>query len=732
MIIYDLDADSISIQFGNLTWPDTSFLPHAVDVNNDTIFVVLGYAGNPNTQYTPCAYLLNISNSSLYVLDTWSYKAPRNTSWQADITNWDADVYYAKYDMSVSMNNDQNQVLLGIQIVNTIVILGIDRTNDTFMLPPQTLSNGKSIGMGKAVGWLDTNLAVVLVNTYSFSYVWSSSQIFVYNVSIFNNFTVVAILPNIQQALVPALGPELLSLVITQNGTMVILDSDGDYYVLLPTPTGLYSDSSTRSSSSSQPCIAGTFTALSSILPCSLCPSGTTTNGLTGQSSCIPCDSNAFCPLGAASGNINISSPLLQNINQVYTYPKSPQSTRFDNILIQNILVIHSASSSHCLLVSPLFWAIIVILIGVVVWLILFIVKHSVTNPHGKKTRQQVKRFLKKTDLIGEGEMVIGGLFSFAILVLVIFAYTFSYNYFRRYPIEQVNDNASFACDPTLANAQFSSGLMTTAIPPNEIEAPIFTLLDNQQFTLYIEFVNTLFKCTDITATQIKDTNIGMTISTCNDDDDSVSISLLLPSHGMTMQVLLTGTNTIGGLQMRLEGAEAEEENESLEANYKLADLASAQAFNVSGHLLTQQPSCTLQLTKVINQTYPLTEDEDTEFSAIWLPSFSANLDQMFVDEDEYIRATSANTILSIVINETPYYMLNVQKPITDEDELIFTNLLFTIVCLEIFGLGFLIFKLIIIPLFRRLLNYCRRHKTEEDKPAHSTFDLPKTSMCRL
>ena len=249
---------------------------------------MLGYIGDSNIQYTPCGYLLNVvTNSALHVLDTWLYTAPTNTSWQAGLTNQDADTYSAKYDMSVSMNNDQDQVLLGIQVVNTIVLFDINRTTNTFSLPPQTLSNGRSIGMGKAVGWLDVDLAVVLVNTYSFSYIWSSSQIFVYNVSIPDSFVIEAILPNIQQTLVPTFGPELLSLVITQNGTLTMLNSNGNYYILLPSPAGSFSDSSSRSTSSSKPCIAGTFTSQSNVLPCSLCPSGSTTNGLIGQSSCV-------------------------------------------------------------------------------------------------------------------------------------------------------------------------------------------------------------------------------------------------------------------------------------------------------------------------------------------------------------------------------------------------------------------------------------------------------------
>jgi hypothetical protein len=726
LLIYDLDNDIVSSQLGNVTWPDTSFLPHAVDISHDFLIVVLGYVGDSSTKYTPCAYLLNISNSTFNVLDTWLYTPPTNTSWQASLTNWDADVYAPKYDMSVSINNIGNQVLFGIQIINTILIINIDRINRKFGSSLQTLSNGKAIGMGKTVDWIDTNLTLVLVNTYSLSYIWSSSQIFSYNVTLPNTLVVQSIFPNIQQALTSVFGPILLSFVITKNGTVVMLDSDGNYYILLPSPAGSFSDTSSGTYSSSSPCIAGTFTSQSGIFPCSLCPSSTTTAGLIGQFSCVPCENDTFCTLAAAFGNISLSSSILMNINQARAYPVSPQSTRFDNILIENMFKIQSPSTNNCIVVSPLFWTVIVISIGLFTWIVLFIFKrHIKDHPMGKKTFQQIKRFLKKTDLIGEGEMVIGGLFSFGIIVLVIFAYLFSGSYLNRYPIETVTGDAKYACDKTLTNAQFGSGLMALGVPPDEPAVPMFTMLDAQPFTLYIDFINTLFKCTDVSVIQVKDINLPISISSCNNSDSIISFSLLLPSHTVTLQVTLAGINTIGGVRIGLEGPGGDSENATLNSAYTLADLSFAQTLSMSGRLLTQQPSCTLGLTKIINRTYSLEEDGETEFSGLWLPTISGTLDQMFIDASEYNYATSTSTIFSLVISEGSSYVLNVERPITDEDELIFTNLLFTILCLEIFGLGFLIFKLIIIPLIKRVVGYCCHRETSTEKSCTENVDLP-------
>jgi hypothetical protein len=370
-----------------------------------------------------------------------------------------------------------------------------------------------------------------------------------------------------------------------------------------------------------------------------------------------------------------------------------------------------------------MFWTVIVLSFGILVWIIMFIVKRCVTNPKGKKAHQQMEEVLKQTDFIGEGEMVLGGLFTFAILVLIIFAYTFSNSYLYRYPIEEISGGASFACDETLSNAQFSSGLMALAIPPNDNEIPMFTMLDDQAFTLYIYFINTLFKCEDITVTQVKDIDLPMQMSSCNVNGSSVFFSLSQLPHTVSLQVSLADTNTIGGIRIGLEGPGLETENDTLESAYTLANLSFAQTLSASGSVLTQQPSFTLQLTKVINRTYSLEAEGVTEFSGIWLPIISGNSDQMFVDASEYKYGTSSNTILSIVFSETSSYMLNTQRPIADQDEIIFTDLLFTILCLEIFGLGFLIFKLIIFPIFKGILGYCRR-ETPPEKSGTDDIEL--------
>ena len=70
-----------------------------------------------------------------------------------------------------------------------------------------------------------------------------------------------------------------------------------------------------------------------------------------------------------------------------------------------------------------------------------------------------------------------------------------------------------------------------------------------------------------------------------------------------------------------------------------------------------------------------------------------------------------ASTTITIIISETSYYIQNHQSLIAKQSEIIFHNLLFTIVCLEIFGLIFLLFKLAFLPLIHIIGQHFKNDK---------------------
>jgi hypothetical protein len=177
------------------------------------------------------------------------------------------------------------------------------------------------------------------------------------------------------------------------------------------------------------------------------------------------------------------------------------------------------------------------------------------------------------------------------------------------------------------------------------------------------------------------------------------------------VQVFVDDVNTIGGLSIGLSGDGQESEI------YTLKELHFYQGFSKNGFLLSQTLPVTLAVTKVINETKPIVGEESI-FTGIYVPKFTVDMNSLFSSIDQYIRSSSTATNLTISITETPYYVKNLQEPIARQFEIIFRNLLFTIVCLEIFGLVFIINVLAFKPLYRVIKRKCLgdKEKTPSNK----------------
>lgn len=126
--------------------------------------------------------------------------------------------------------------------------------------------------------------------------------------------------------------------------------------------------------------------------------------------------------------------------------------------------------------------------------------------------------------------------------------------------------------------------------------------------------------------------------------------------------------------------------------------------------VLAQSTVFPIELTQIVNQTDPLNSDGLSVFSAIWSYSFSVDSDQLFTNENRYTFFYRTQTNISVTIDQNIFYISNLQQPIARQTEIIFHSLLFTIVVLEVFGLIFLVVKLLFIPVFRIILDHLR-HK---------------------
>ena len=723
VVVFDpTNTSQLNIWPGNVTWPHSSFSPHAVDISGSGRYgVIAGFIANianKTAKYVPMIYLLNFNSSAtpqhqMTVVNRYQ-PMPNPDTWQDLLTNSDANVYSAKYDMSVSID-DQGKVLVGMQFINRVFFLSVDGINPINLTYINRHTNGRSLGNGKSVAWLNDGIAAVLVNVYTLNYQWSHSQVFLFDIyrdGYVSTTIPISVFPNSHQLLPSRFSPIFLN-VVSSPSSLALLDIKGNILVFSPTPAGFYPSVQDTGSmpivTSPVVCSVGAYKNRSGIQDCTLCSTGTKNPG-NSNTRCVACGEESFCPLGSVA---DVPPLALKDIFQVKPYPHSPESVIFDEILLHNMFHI---GSGRCVLVSPLFWALIVAGIVITVIVITEILKLYFDHPRSRMLRSTLKTVFRHTDLICEGEYWVGGLASFSVIVLVSFSYAFSNAYLKQYPIEG-SSPSYFACDTSLRNAKFETNVQSLSIPFTEAEKEMFYLLNQQNFTLHVDFVNTLITC-DVISIQALFGLIWSTIRwlDCNNTNSILTLSILLPYQHISVRILLSDAKTIGGLRIGLSSP-----GHAKILNYVLEELHFYQSFSKVGYLLSKTLPVTVDITKIINETKPMT-GEESEFGGIYVPTFTVDPNSLFVSNDQYVVSSMAETALTIVIIETPYYVKNMQEPIAREPEIIFRNLLFTVVCLEIVGLVFIFYVLVIKPIHGCCMKKDgtdRKETTEKKKQAN-------------
>jgi len=182
---------------------------------------------------------------------------------------------------------------------------------------------------------------------------------------------------------------------------------------------------------------------------------------------CIPCEVDAFCPLGS-SGSVGFSN--FSSYTQTFNYPDSPDIDNYDDLLLLKFANFNTQKGARCLLVTPLFWSVLISAVTLLVWFAMFLLKNG---PFRRRStalsshRKRVKVLLKHMDLITEDERWIGGLASFIILGTIGFTCWFAADYLHIYPIETSND-AYASCDAkNERNAQFDNALQLPLSDPS-------------------------------------------------------------------------------------------------------------------------------------------------------------------------------------------------------------------------------------------------------------------------
>jgi hypothetical protein len=177
-------------------------------------------------------------------------------------------------------------------------------------------------------------------------------------------------------------------------------------------------------------------------------------------------------------------------------------------------------------------------------------------------------------------------------------------------------------------------------------------------------------------------------------------ISCNLTANIATISINISSSQSIGGVRIGLSAPAI------VNQNSEAKELFFATSFTMSNQTMSQEPYFNVELIQVINETRPLSVNEVSQYSGLWIPVFITDNEQNFYTASEFTSYhTNYSTILTIDITEAAYYVYNVEKPITKTTSAIFKNVLFASMCLEIFGFAFLIFKLAIIPLVRLIIS---------------------------
>jgi hypothetical protein len=155
--------------------------------------------------------------------------------------------------------------------------------------------------------------------------------------------------------------------------------------------------------------------------------------------------------------------------------------------------------------------------------------------------------------------MWIGGTVSAGIIVFLAFSYAFSSAYYERYPIEKVGSNPWFGCHNDTRNAKFRSSMQVVQLTHlTEDILDIYTMLDEQPFTLIIDLINTAFTCNDSIVMQriFSHKLMPLKITSCNSsyNESIISLNIPLPGRAMSLQLILPGVRTVGVIRIGLKG----------------------------------------------------------------------------------------------------------------------------------------------------------------------------------
>ena len=489
---------------------------------------------------------------------------------------------------------------------------------------------------------------------------------------------------------------------------------DGTYsssaFILSTSPPGKFSGLPSRYLSTdifistSQPCPMGTHRNTTSWGPCLICPPNMKSgSGMT----CEPCPTTNKSTRCFRAAIEEIEMENLTSHTQAYRYPESSDSTEYDDLLLSNIFQL-STVNVRCLLLSPVFWAIIGCLIG------LLLVQVFCCCLKRKMAPLLLLDFFSRSNRLKTGQIYARVFLGICFAIFMIFLGIFSLAFAHRYPMERttIDQWRSAFCDPTLVNSKFSSSLQLLAQLKRDEEKAIFDLLDQQNFTFTVQLIGTGFVCEDLTIEQTRDHGLSVLLTDlhCSVYNTVINMSIPLSQHIFTLQMHLLGPHFIGAIRLCLTGPSLT----STDGKYTLKRLDHCELHWTPNHTLARSPVVQVKLTKVINQTKGMTTHDEVIYSGLWLPALTipALTDVLLLEKyGEFFRYFSSEMDLLVEMSESEFYIMNVQEPISRAYEITFKTILFSskssfqaieisilslfvsVLCFDVFGLFLLILR---------------------------------------
>lgn len=164
----------------------------------------------------------------------------------------------------------------------------------------------------------------------------------------------------------------------------------------------------------------------------------------------------------------------------------------------------------------------------------------------------------------------------------------------NQYPAEKVGPS-TFACDATIRNSKYLSSLQPLAVPVSDSAQPLFTMLDQQNFTMHVEFINTAIRCMSISIFEVIETSsVPLFLQTCSNSNGTLILSFVMSEHDMKIKIVIEENQLIGAVRLGLSGSALSKDL------YERKELNFRQAFySDTSRTLAQTTSIKMEMTKV-------------------------------------------------------------------------------------------------------------------------------------